>query len=137
MRIGIDTNVLLGAVLPGTERARRVEPTFANYDQATFYCAPQSIYEAFVVLTRPIEVNGYGLSPDAAAELLTNAFARFPVLPDPADLHVRWLRMCREFGVRGKAGHDARIAAWVLGCGLDGLFTLDPGGFARYPLTLV
>ena len=94
-------------------------------------CA-QVLIEYWVALTRPREVNDFGLTAaDAAARFLTITNA-FPILPEPPDIADQWLKLAIEHGVCGKQAHDARLAALMLAHGVTHILTLNPRDFARY-----
>lgn len=97
-------------------------------------CVSSQVYtEAWSVLTRPVELNGYGLNPTLAAQRIRGSMENFNLLPDPSGLFERWLSLCEDFRVLGRQGHDARIAAWMELHGVSRILTLNPGDFSRYP----
>ncbi len=99
--------------------------------------APQSLYEFWVVATRPQNVNGLELSIERALQEVTAIREAFTVLPDPPGLLDDWLDLCRTHGVSGKNAHDARLAAYARLCGIPTLVTLNARDFARYGLNVV
>ena len=69
MHILIDTNVLLRTIQPGTADcavARAAIRECRKTDRLTI--VPQVVYELWVVLTRPTDVNGLGMSSAAAEQ---------------------------------------------------------------------
>ena len=52
--------------------------------------AKQSLVEAWVVATRPRDVNGFGYSPILAAEGLSKVKRLFHILPDADDIYSEW-----------------------------------------------
>jgi len=59
-------------------------------DQEHFVIALQSLYEMYVVLTRPENVNGFGMTaPRAAAEIVATR-ALFELLPESAQVYPTW-----------------------------------------------
>ncbi|GJD16325.1 hypothetical protein RIVM261_012810 [Rivularia sp. IAM M-261] len=88
----IDTNVLLRSIQqahPMHESSLQAIRILFEQDE-TLYIIPQNLIEFWVVATRPIEVNGLGLSfADALYELeqLKNCFV---LLPDTASIFPAW-----------------------------------------------
>jgi predicted nucleic acid-binding protein len=75
------------------------------------HLTPQVLIEFRNVATRPISVNGLGLS-SLAAEALTATFeARFPILEDTPDIYAAWKSLVSTLSVIGKQVHDARLIA--------------------------
>jgi predicted nucleic acid-binding protein len=103
----------------------------------SFVLAPQSLFEAWVVLTRPAAVNGYGFSTAEAYSQIDAARSLFQVFPDPPNLLDEWLDLCRSHEVSGKNAHDARLAAYARLNNIKTLITLNPRDFARYGLTVI
>lgn len=132
----VDTDVFLGILLPGTDRADRTDRLLARYPEVKLVAPPQVVYESLVVLTRPLAANGIGLPPADAERAILAALESVRLIPDPDDLPLRLLALCRRHEVIGKSAHDARIAAWAIAQNVDRLFTLDPNGFARFGIPL-
>lgn len=134
MKHVIDTSIVLRYVVR-TDRQRERVARFIRAllaDQHELCIAMQSLFEFWVVATRPIEVNGLGYAVSEARRLVDEVRTRFTVLPDPVDLVDRWLELCTRYDVKGKPAHDARIVATVVGLGLSKLVTLNAADFARY-----
>lgn len=92
----------------------------------------QVLAEFWVVLTRPRDVNGWGLAFDEAVSVMVDARASFCCLSEPPDMADRWQQLIVSNKVMGKQAHDARIAALMLAHGVTRILTLNPGDFARY-----
>lgn len=88
MKIAIDTNIVLRTASgadPDHARVRTfVEQLAARGDD--LFIAPKVLFEYWVVITRPLEVNGFGLSPVEARMSVENALRTFQLLPDPGNL---------------------------------------------------
>lgn len=100
---------------------------------AQIFVAPQVLYELWVVATRPIAANGLGFSVAQTRQIIENALRLLTVREDPPDLFERWLSICTEYEVTGKAAHDARLVAWMQSHGIDHIVTLNAAHFRRYP----
>ena len=95
-------------------------------------CAPQNCVEFWNVATRPIDRNGFGLTPEKADRLLRLIERLFPLLPDSPAVYPEWRRLVVSFGVSGIQVHDARIVAAVIVHGVTHILTLNTSDFVRY-----
>ena len=93
----------------------------------------QNVYEFWVVATRPIEVNGLGLTAAEADAEITKLQTLFPLFPDTAGILPEWHRLVVAHQVLGKNAHDARLVAAMAVHGISHLLTFNTGHFARYP----
>lgn len=134
MRVLLDTNVALRVFDAGSTDYGRLNAAIARLRAAGCIptVAPQVLYEAYVVLTRGPNENGWGLSPDEAVKALAAYSSACELLPDPAGLTQEWLTVCADHEVRGKQAHDARLVAFMRLHGIAELATLNPGDFSRY-----
>jgi predicted nucleic acid-binding protein len=140
VNIVVDTNILLRFAQPTHPQhsdARMALHRLTNRDNALFV-VPQVLYEFWVVCTRPLAGNGFGLTGAEAAVELKLAKSNFAILPDKPELLPTWEHLVTSHDVRGKNAHDARIAAAMLTHGVSHLLTFNPADFARFPgLTLL
>lgn len=98
---------------------------------------PQVVREAWCVLTRPTDRNGYGLTP-AQAELPIGVVQNlFPLVDEAAGTHSLWLNLVKAHAVSGVQVHDANHVATMIANGITHVFTLNPRDFARYAITVV
>lgn len=94
---------------------------------------PQILYELWVVLTRPVEANGFGWPPDqVVAEIARLQPPLFVLLPDRAELFEIWLDLVTRHEVCGKPAHDARLVAAMIAHRVTHLVTFNDGDFERY-----
>lgn len=93
---------------------------------------PQSLYEFWVVATRPVANNGLGLSVAEATAELARIDSFFPVLDDPPTLFAEWRSVVATFACVGKVAHDARYVAAMRAHGLTHLLTFNGADFARF-----
>ncbi len=83
MRVLLDTIIIIRAAQPN-------QPTWPEINQAlragcprVYLCVvPQNIYEFWVVATRPLAQNGFGLPPEDAKSLVDATHGRLTVLRD-------------------------------------------------------
>ncbi len=94
---------------------------------------PQSLYEFWVVATRPVANNGLGLSPAECQQTVAGMEAAFPLLADPPTLFTEWLALVVASRCHGKVAHDARYVAAMRALGLTQLLTFNGADFARFP----
>ncbi len=106
MRILLDTNIIIRAAQPN-------QPTWPDINQAltaqvahgcTLCVVPQNIYEFWVVATRRLAQNGFGLTPADAKSLVDATHGRLTVLRDEGGIFELWVatslrnaqRLCRR-----------------------------------------
>lgn len=134
MKFLIDTNVLLrwsDADSVAHQVSRGAVARLADSGGEAHICAQVAI-EYWVSATRPVDVNGFGLSYSEANRNITEIAAAFPCLPELPCIFDLWREMVNGYGVMGKQAHDARIAALMLAHGVTHILTLNPQDFARY-----
>jgi len=111
--------VVAGAVL---ELHRRGE---------VLHLTPQVLVEFRNVATRPLAVNGLGLTA-ANAETHAAVFeAKFPLLVETPDIFPAWKALVSTLGVIGKQVHDARLVAVCHIHSITHLLTFNVAHFAR------
>ena len=72
---------------------------------------PQNLYEFWVVATRPLSVNGLGMSPVQAEAEIAQIKRLFRFQSDTPAVYPERERMVLQYSVSGKSAHDARIVA--------------------------
>ncbi len=104
MRILLDTNVLLRMVQPSHAMHQLVFDAVAVLRQRgdEFVIVPQSLYEMWVVCTRPVAQNGVGLSAAEAQAELAQAKSLCPLLDDLPGMCARWEQLVTHHQVLGK-----------------------------------
>ncbi len=93
---------------------------------------PQVLYEFWVVGTRPIAVNGLGMSAFEAIKSFTAFEKMFLFLDDQPGLFDEWKRLVFAHQIEGKPAHDARLVAGMKLLGLTHLLTFNQRDFTRY-----
>ena len=131
----IDTNVLL-------RRARPADPLFPVERKAidrlvrqgeTIYITSQNVIEFWNVLTRPVERNGFGMSPTQANNEVQQLESFFQILLDNPEIYQKWRHLVVSCGVAGVRVHDARLVAVMMAHGVTHLLTFNPADFSRFP----
>jgi hypothetical protein len=82
------------------------------------------------IATRPVAVNGLGLSTADTEALAATFEASFPVLPETPNIYPAWKALVGALGVIGKRVHDARLVAVCHVHGVTHLLTFNVGHFA-------
>ncbi len=130
----VDTNIL----------TRYAQPTHSMYQlakdavnlllqQGDELClVPQNFYEFWVVATRPVAVNGLGLTMAEAQAELVGLRQIFTVLDETPAILARWEQLVIQYQVMGKNAHDARLVAAMLVHGVGRLLTFNARDFQRY-----
>jgi predicted nucleic acid-binding protein len=130
----LDTNIVLRNAVQSDPQHALVRDALQRLTQSGWELCigTQNVVEFWVVATRPVGVNGLGMTPEQADQEVDALLTAFTLLRDPDDLLARWRDLCRRHSVRGRQAHDARIVAMMLGAGVTDLLTLNGGDFARY-----
>src|SRR5271170_5769332 len=113
MRVLVDTNILLRSVQPNhplCTQASGAVSKFIRQKDAVFFC-PQNIAEFWNVATRPVEVNGLGLSLGEAIREIAGIQSMLTLLPDIPAIYPTWKQLVRDHGVQGVKVYDARLVA--------------------------
>ncbi len=92
----------------------------------------QNCVEFWNVATRPLQKNGFGLTPPETEQLLQLVEHLFPLLPDSSAVYKEWRRLVVVFGISGVQVHDARLVASMKVNGISHILTLNRGDFKRY-----
>ncbi|MEE3715736.1 PIN domain-containing protein [Tumidithrix elongata RA019] len=129
----IDTNILLRIAQkthPMNEVAvQSVKVLFERGD--ALFITSQNLIEFWVVATRPIEVNGLGLSVARALEELEEIKNTFTLLLDTENIFLIWEDLIARYQVSGKPAHDTRLVAAMIAHGLTDLLTFNTDDFKR------
>ena len=135
MRILLDSNVLLRwniRTAPQSQLVIRAVDLLLASGALPCYTS-QNLGEFWNVLTRPLDRNGFGLTPqeaDRRARMIEN---KIPILPDDPAVHLVWRRLLVAHAISGVQVHDARIAAAMNVHGVKRILTLNTRDFARFP----
>lgn len=99
-------------------------------DQEHFAIAPQSLYEMYVVCTRPASANGgFGMTaPQACAEIAATR-ALFELLPETAQVYPTWEGLIAKHAIQGKRAHDVRLVALMIQHRVPRLLTFNDADF--------
>ena len=71
-------------------------------EQEQFAIAPQCIYEAYVVMTRPAAVGGFASTSAEAMQSISTIRSVFTLLSEAAEIYDIWHDLVRRYNVIGK-----------------------------------
>jgi len=135
----LDTNILVAA----TDASRNGHADCAELlrqgfeGRAALCCSNQVHREYLVVATRPVAVNGLGMTTSQATRNVERFQQAAAVLDDTVSSGKRLLGLVRKHRLVGKRIHDANLVAVSLERGIHRLVTLNPSDFAGFGDLLV
>ena len=127
----VDTNVLLAA----TDRSRVAHSDateFLNDDERRLAMTPQIVREYLAVATRPVDVNGFGLSAEDAVANVLQFLDDMEVLSEDAGTVRRLVELVADDVAAGKQVHDANIVAVALAHDARTIVTDNTRHFSRF-----
>lgn len=93
--------------------------------------APQNLIEFRGSATRPVDVNGLGLTAADAAFQSVEFQATFPLFSETPDIFPAWEDLVQSAGIIGKQVHDARLVAICQVYGITNILTFNVRHFTR------
>ena len=94
---------------------------------------PQNLVEFRAVATRPVSVNGLGMSQEQVKASLQQFLQFYVLFEETPAIFVEWERLVETYGSEGKQNHDARIVAAMNIHGITAILTFNSADFVRYP----
>jgi predicted nucleic acid-binding protein len=131
----VDTNIPLRIAQIGhPHRAAALEALklLTMRDQEHFAIAPQSLYEMYVVCTRPSAANGFGYTAQQAITEIIAARSLFEILSETAQLYPTWEGLIAKHGILGKQAHDVRLVALMIQHRVPKILTFNDADFRRF-----
>jgi predicted nucleic acid-binding protein len=134
MQVLLDSNILLRWLEPDHPDQLIVSAAVSRLmlSNADLCYTSQNLGEFWNVLTRPVDRNGYGLSPDAANRRAIAVESRLLLLPDSVAVHNEWRRLLVDYRISGVQVHDARLVAAMHVHGVKRILTFNTKDFARF-----
>lgn len=134
MKVLVDTSVLIRSVQKSHPACRSARGALASLYRAQYplYPMPQNVAEFWNVCTRPIDVNGLGLSIEATDNYTRQLEKFFTILPDSGQVFAAWRSIVVDYAVRGAKVHDARLAAAMKVHELENILTFNVQDFTRF-----
>lgn len=130
----VDTNFLLRlaqTTSPLQQYARNALLTLRSRGE-TLTIAPQNIVEFWVVATRPMDVNGLGLSIELVAQEVSQLKQLFSLQADTPDILTIWEQLVIKYQVKGKQAHDTRLVAAMIAHRIPHILTFNTADFRRF-----
>lgn len=134
MRVLVDTNVLLRWSLAADPQNALCQSAINHLIRtgAELCFTFQNIAEFWNVATRPLQRNGFGLTPGQAQHEVEVIERLFTLLPEDAVIYAEWRAMVADLQVSGVQVHDARLAAAMVVHNVSHLLTFNKSDFARF-----
>jgi len=131
----VDSNILLRWVKPDHgDYALVVSAIAAVLRRGDVLCyTSQNVGEFWNACTRPVDRNGFGLSPQEAHRRARFFEEKLQLLPDSLTVHQEWRKLLVAHSVSGIQVHDAWTAAAMRVHGVRLILTFHDRDFARYP----
>ena len=130
----VDSNILLRWVRPDhSDYPIIVSATDSILQKDGVLCyAPQNLAEFWNTCTRPLDRNGYGLSPQETDRKARFLEERLQLLPEGPAVHEEWRKLVVIHSVLGVQVHDAHLVAAMRVHGVKRILTFNSNDFARY-----
>src|ERR1035438_4942601 len=131
----VDSNVLLRWIKPNDRDYPVVVSAIDTVlQQGAMLCyTSQNVAEFWNTCTRPLNRNGYGVSPQEADRRAKLFEDKLQLLPDSVAVHREWRRLLVTHNVSGVQVHDARLVAAMRVQDVRRILTFNDKDFARYP----
>ena len=139
MRVLLDTNVIARAAQPSLPEWLMIDSSLSELinQKAKLCIVPQTIYEFWVVATRPASQNGFGLAPNDAKSLIDSTLDQFTLLRDERGIFDLWSDLMTVHQVSGKGAHDGRLVAAMQRHAIVNMVTFNEADFKRYPINVL
>lgn len=130
----LDTNILLRWIKPDDHDYSVVTEAIEALlmADAVLCYTSQNLGEFWNTCTRPVDRNGYGLSPKEADRRARYFEDRLRLLSDGPAVHTEWRRMLVTHNVSGVQVHDARLVAVMRVHGVKRILSFNDADFVRY-----
>jgi len=134
MSYAVDTNILARSIHEGhpmQQVAKTSVKTLLDRGE-TVYVLAQSLYEFWVIATRPQDANGFGMNAFEAQKRIAEFEKRLTLKTDRDGIYAEWKRLVTQHAVMGKPAHDARLVAAMNVHGITHLLTFNISDFKRF-----
>jgi predicted nucleic acid-binding protein len=130
----VDSNVLLRWIKPDDRDYPVVVSAIdVILQQGAVLCyTSQNVAEFWNTCTRPLDRNGYGLSPEEADRRAKFFEDKLQLLPDSVAVHQEWRQLLVAHNVSGVQVHDARLVAAMRVQNVQRILTFNDKDFSRY-----
>lgn len=133
-RAVLDTNVLLAATDQGRSEHARALAALNDWPNAgtVLYTSGQILREYLSVATRPVRMNGLGMTRTDATNNVRTLLGRMRLLAETEKVMDSLLTLLGSINCAGKQVHDANIVATMVAHGIDTLVSINVDDFRRY-----
>jgi predicted nucleic acid-binding protein len=130
----LDTNILLTATDNSRPEFKEARELFGRaLESGVHLCiSSQIIREYLVAATRPVEVNGLGLSPSGAVHNIHTFKRRLIFLEETELVSSELVNLVLRHELRGKKIHDANIVAFMQVENIHKLISCNPEDFVPF-----
>ncbi|MGO8815677.1 MAG: type II toxin-antitoxin system VapC family toxin [Terriglobia bacterium] len=130
----VDSNILLRWVKPDDRDYPLVVAAIDAIlaDGGALSYTSQNVAEFWNTCTRPLDQNGFALSPQETDRRARAFEDRLQLLPDSVAVHLEWRALLVSHNVSGVRVHDARLAAAMRVHGIKYVLTFNTRDFARF-----
>ena len=130
----VDTNVLLRWLKPDDRDYPLVVSAIDRIlERGAVLCyTSQNVAEFWNTCTRPLDRNGFGISPQETDRRAAIFETKFQLLGDSLAAHQEWRKLLITHNVVGVQVHDARLVAAMRVHGVRQILTFNERDFARY-----
>jgi predicted nucleic acid-binding protein len=127
LRFFLDTNILIYYLSPLSPFYPATKQTLRRLiaSGSMFFIAPQTLYEFWVMATRPEVNGGLGFPPEKARREIHLLLRRFQLLDDSVADWSDIINLAVAEGIIGRRIHDARIIAVMRAHGLTDVLSFD------------
>src|SRR6266566_2492907 len=130
----VDSNILLRWVKPDHNDyplvVSAIDAILRGNDVLCY--TSQTVGAFWNTCTRPLDRNGYALSPQETDRRAKHFEEKLRLLPDSLAVHEEWRKLLVTYGVSGVQVHDARLAAAMRVHGVKRILTFNDRDFSRY-----
>ena len=130
----VDTNVLLRLINSHNSQYAQAQNAINKLLQqdVELNIVPQNLFEFWVVATRPVNVNGLGLSVEEATQEMALLKQLFAIKASNPSILTVWEDLVIKYQVKGKQGHDARLVAAMITHEISHILTFNVEDFTRF-----
>ena len=134
MNILVDSNILLRLSHPASTQYQLAfdSTTKLRGSGDTLCVVPQNLYEFWSAATRPIHVNGLGMSLAQVQRDIADIKNFFCFLDEPTTVFAEWENLVALHAVVGKNAHDTHLVAAMVVHGITHLLTFNKQDFQRF-----
>ena len=134
MNILVDSNILLRLSHPASPQCQLALDSTAKLRSLgdTLCVVPQNLYEFWSAATRPIRVNGLGMSVAQVQQDVANIKNFFCFLDEPTAVFAAWEKLVALHAIVGKNAHDTHLVAAMVVHGITHLLTFNKQDFQRF-----